>query len=121
MESTVQEPITGFLRETLKDQFECPVHVLSTPTSYILHCLIYCTLKWHGLYTVQPTRAVMVMILAWTKNSIRLFSKIVWKNPNGLFGQPNTMDNAGACSLFERGLLQSPTATHYQVDSSGIV
>ena len=32
MESTVQEPITGFLRENLKDQFECPVYMLPTPS-----------------------------------------------------------------------------------------
>lgn len=120
MESTVQEPITGFLRKNLKDQFECPVYMLPTPTPHILHCLISCTLKWHCLHTVQLTRAVMVMILVWTKSSIRLFHRIVWKNQNGLFGQPNTKDSAGACGLFERGPLQSPTATRYQADSARI-
>ena len=30
-------------------------------------------------------------VLGWSKSSFRFFHNILWKNPNKLFGQPNTI------------------------------
>ena len=46
--------------------------------SHIIHCI-----------SKIPLLMVYEILLAWSKSSFRVFHKVLWKNPNKLFGQPS--------------------------------
>ena len=41
-----------------------------------------------------------IIILGWPKSSFGFFHKVLWKNPNKLFGQPDTMSTFVFCDNF---------------------
>ena len=41
-------------------------------------------------FTVISNAVMDIFILSWPKSSFRIFHQCLWKNPNELFGQPDT-------------------------------